>query len=194
MTSPKPHNTLEDIRREIDAIDDAIVDLLIRRFAATGKVRVTKSRDGSLASSPLRPAREAGMLRRLIERGRGQLPSHLLVRLWRVILSASTQSQAPITIHVGHDVASSVDLRVDLAEYFCGVPLQTHESIASAFGALAKNRGDLAVMKTADSWGNAFTAADQGSIHVISRMPALGGGTPELLIFRPCRAAAERER
>lgn len=91
MSTLSPENTLDAIRREIDSIDDQILDLLERRFAATGRVKATKAGDGSIASSPLRPAREAAMLRRLIGKRGGAVSPELLVRLWRVILSASTQ-------------------------------------------------------------------------------------------------------
>ena len=73
MTVPEQEKSLEEIRREIDAIDDGLLDLLIRRGAATRQVRETKRSDGSIATSPLRPAREAIMLRRLIERGSGAI-------------------------------------------------------------------------------------------------------------------------
>jgi chorismate mutase len=105
MTVLKPDTSLEDIRREIDAIDDALLDLVIRRFAATAKVRATKQNDGTIAASPLRPAREASMLRRLIARADGKISPELLVRLWRVILSTSTQSQAPVVLHIDAELA-----------------------------------------------------------------------------------------
>ena len=66
MTAPQPDTPLDALRQEIDAIDGQILALLIRRFAATDKVKASKTSDGSLSSSPLRPAREAIMLRRLI--------------------------------------------------------------------------------------------------------------------------------
>ena len=64
MTAHTPDNALDAIRREIDVIDDQVLDLLERRFAATRRVKATKASDGSIASSPFRPAREAAMLRR----------------------------------------------------------------------------------------------------------------------------------
>ena len=52
---------LEDIRREMDAIDDGLVNLLERRFAATEHVRVIKSKNGALGSSAFRPAGGVGV-------------------------------------------------------------------------------------------------------------------------------------
>ena len=66
MTFDSPDTSLDAIRREIDAIDDDILLLLMQRFAATEKVKATKSHDGSIASSPFRPAREAAVMQRLI--------------------------------------------------------------------------------------------------------------------------------
>lgn len=66
MTFDSPDTSLDAIRREIDAIDDDILLFLMQRFAATEKVKATKSHDGSIASSPFRPAREAAVMQRLI--------------------------------------------------------------------------------------------------------------------------------
>ncbi|WP_373504153.1 chorismate mutase [Aestuariivirga sp.] len=184
MTVLKQDTNLDDIRREIDAIDDAILYLLIRRFAATAKVRATKSTDGTLATSPLRPAREATMLRRLMDKGGNQLPPQLLVRLWRVILSASTQSQAPITVHVPRAVAETIDLRLGIAEHFNGMRVEPHDSIEAAFRALAENRGDLAVVATDTRWADVFAASADEGLRLVSCLPAAGNTTvPELLVF-----------
>ena len=86
---------LDDIRREIDHIDDAIVDLLARRIAAAERVRGHKFPSGGSAPSPIRPAREAAILRRLLGRAGDTVPADLLVRLWRIILTSSTLAQAP---------------------------------------------------------------------------------------------------
>ncbi|MBK6298908.1 MAG: chorismate mutase [Sphingomonadales bacterium] len=47
MTADKPDTSLEDIRREIDAIDDGLLQLLVRRFDASARVCVPKE-DGWL--------------------------------------------------------------------------------------------------------------------------------------------------
>ena len=121
MTADTPDTSLEAIRREIDSIDDQILQLLKQRFAATARVKATKAHDGSIAASPFRPAREAAMMQRLIGEAGGTLNPELLVRLWRVILSASIQSQAPVTLHMdsalGHDLAT----RLLVAQQFCGI-------------------------------------------------------------------------
>lgn len=175
--------SLDDIRREIDGIDDAILDLLIRRFEATARVRATKSGDGSIATSPFRPAREAAMLRRLVAHNSNRLAPELLVRLWRVILSGSTQAQAPIVVHIAESGAPDVPVRLMLSEHFCGMPVSAHDSEASALSALAQNRSHLAVLETSSRWAETFASAAEAGVRVIGALPVLGSGTPATLIF-----------
>lgn len=175
--------SLDDIRREIDGIDDAILDLLIRRFEATARVRATKSGDGSIATSPFRPAREAAMLRRLVMHNALRLPPELLVRLWRVILSGSTQAQAPVEVHIAESGTPDVAVRLMLSEHFCGMPVSAHDSEASALSALALNRSHLAVLGTSSRWAETFASAAEAGVRVIGTLPVLGSGTPTSLIF-----------
>ena len=175
--------SLEAIRREIDAIDDRLLDLVGQRFAATSRVRDTKQNEGSLSASPLRPAREAIMLRRLIET-RGNLPPNLLVRLWRVILSASAQAQAPIVLHVDDAVATNLNHRLSLAEHFCGMPVQAHVRTAAALQALVSRRGDLVVVDTLSDWADGFVEAAARGVRLVGALPVLcKKTTPQLLVF-----------
>ncbi len=96
--------SLDDIRREIDAIDTGLLDLLGQRFRASAKVRSVKAVEGSLAVSPIRPAREAMILRHLVARRPPEVPVDTLVRLWRVILTSSTLAQAALEARRG-DIA-----------------------------------------------------------------------------------------
>ena len=65
MDTP-PAGALDRIREEIDAIDDAMLALLAKRFAAVEEVKRIKAASGAIAQSPIRPAREAAILRRLV--------------------------------------------------------------------------------------------------------------------------------
>src|SRR3546814_1210062 len=52
----KPKESLEDLRREIDAIDTRLHDLIMQRAALAGRISAAKG-EASMAS--IRPAREA---------------------------------------------------------------------------------------------------------------------------------------
>ena len=94
--------SLEDLRRDIDAVDDAIHDLIMRRTALVHAVRATKS-DG-LA---LRPGREAVILRRLLARHRGAFPRPVLVRIWRELMGAMVRLQGPFSVAVTAEAGGS---------------------------------------------------------------------------------------
>ncbi len=191
MINPKPDNPLEALRREIDIIDDAIIDLLLRRFAATAKVRAAKAQDGSIASSPFRPAREATMLRRLLARAGAGLPPDLVVRLWRVILSTSTQSQAPIILHMDKSLGEDMTTRIAVAQNFPGMEVRLHPDAGGALQAIGEAHGDLTILSTTSEWVDAFRAGRAGGATVIGSMPvaAMGGAHP-LLVFGHAEAQA----
>ena len=184
MTALTPDSPLDALRREIDAIDDAIVDLLVKRFAATARVKEAKSRDGSIASSPFRPAREAAVLRRLLDRSGTGLPANTLVGLWRVIMSSSTQSQAPVILHMSEVLGQDVATRIRVAQHFCGMEIRIHPDTTATFAALRRNPGDLALMAPSADWADPFCKGQAGEAAIIGTLPVTGEtGAPALLIF-----------
>ena len=175
--------SLEDIRREIDAIDDGIVDLLVRRAAAQGRVKSLKGASGSLAVSPFRPSREAIVLRRVIARSQGRVPAGLLVRLWRSILSASTLSQAPVELLVSRTVASDCGLQRLLAVHFGEMKQSVVDDEVSVLAASASTPGNLGVTR-ASGWQDAFLAGAAGNARVIGVLPTMvNDEIPDLLLW-----------
>lgn len=182
--SSGPEGELDDIRREMDAIDDGLMNLLERRFAASEHVRTIKSRNGSLASSPYRPAREAAILRRLLGRPKSLVPADLLVRLWRVILTGSTQSQAPVTIHVSKHLNSSMGLRLRIRDYFGAIPVEEYRDEAQALLQVNTSPGDICIVETNSPWADAFAEGKAGLARVVACLPFLRDDTiPKLLVF-----------
>lgn len=194
MTTPSPEASLDELRREIDAIDDAILDLLARRFAATGKVKSAKARDGSIAVSPLRPGREAALLRRLIDRSRTSVPAETIQDVWRVILSSSTLSQAPVLLHLDQRVGSDLELRLLLSSHFRRMAVKLHDDPSAAIAALRANRGDLAVIATGSDWTANLPADATDGARVIVTLPIIGPqSAPQLLVFGHAEPAATGE-
>ena len=83
------------LRSQIDEIDAAIHDLLMRRAAVADEV--ARAKGGGLA---WRPARGARVLRRLMERHRGAFPPRTVVHIWREIVSAMTRLQGDFSVAV----------------------------------------------------------------------------------------------
>src|SRR5437660_10042467 len=116
--------TLADLRREIDRIDEAMHRLLMERGDIIDTLIATKKT--AEVGSAFRPAREADMMRRLVERHRGMLPLDTVESIWRVIISAFTYVQAPCSMHA--DLSTGDSVMRDSARFHFGfsVPFVEH--------------------------------------------------------------------
>src|SRR3546814_15977852 len=83
--------SLDDLRREIDEIDDAIHDLLMRRTELARQIGRAKGQGAVF----MRPGREARVLRRLVARHTGPFPKPVVTRIWREILPGFPRLQGP---------------------------------------------------------------------------------------------------
>src|SRR5205085_7553430 len=124
----KSTDMLEDLRSEIDQIDDALHDLLMQRAEVSGEIaKVKQARDPQRQGlvPAFRPAREAAILRRLLSRHKGSIPDRVMARIWREIIAASLRAQANFQLHV---YAGDHQELVDLAHGHFGsfMPVRTH--------------------------------------------------------------------
>jgi len=173
--APQPQASepsLQDLRREIDRIDEAMHRLLMERGDIIDTlIAVKKTQE---VGSAFRPAREADMMRRLVERHRGMLPLDTVESIWRVIISAFTYVQAPFSMHA--DLSTGDSVMRDSARFHFGfsVPFVSHFGADAAVGALTQAKGDIALVPAIDSrtaWWTALEAKDAPKI--IARLPFL---------------------
>lgn len=124
------------------------------------------------------------MLRRLIAQGGHTVDPDVLVRLWRVILSASTQAQAPIMLHLDAMAAADLDARLMIGEHFCAMEVAPHGSPQQALEALRARRGDLAILATRSDWTTGFAPDEDGAPRVIGVLPVISRSSePRLLVL-----------
>ena len=96
----KAINPLEDVRREIDEIDSALHDLIMRRTRVVEQIAAAK---GKTNAPNFIPGREVKVLRRLLARHQGAFPRHALVRIWREMISVFAAMQGPFHVVVYAD-------------------------------------------------------------------------------------------
>lgn len=172
MPAPKPESlpSLADLRREIDRIDEEMHGLLMARGDIVDRlIAVKKSQE---TGSAFRPAREADMMRRLVERHHGILPLDTVESIWRVIISTFTYVQAPFAVHA--DLSAGDAQMRDSARFHFGftVPFTAHLGASAAIAAVATSRGDLALVPATtsrDAWWSALEA--EGAPKIIARLP-----------------------
>lgn len=164
--------SLASLRADIDRIDEAMHQLLIERGEIIESlIRVKGTQETGAA---FRPAREAEMMRRLVERHRGILPLDTAESIWRVIISTFTFVQANYSVHA--DMAAGDAFVRDSARFHFGftVPLVPHISAAAVVSAVASSRSDLGLVPAvtvagSGAWWNALE--DEGAPKIIARLP-----------------------
>jgi chorismate mutase len=169
---PRQPPSLADLRREIDRIDETMHGLLMERADIIDRLIAVKKTQES--GSAFRPAREADMMRRLVERHKGILPLDTAESIWRVIISTFTYVQAPFSVHA--DLSAGDALMRDSARFHFGftVPFVPHMGAASVVESVSESKGDLGLVPAfavagAGAWWTAleFDAAPK----VIARLP-----------------------
>jgi chorismate mutase len=164
--------SLVELRREIDRIDETMHGLLMERGEIIDRLISVKQTQES--GSAFRPAREAEMMRRLVDRHKGILPLDTVESIWRVIISTFTYVQAPFSLHA--DLSAGDAAMRDSARFHFGftVPFVPHMGAASVVAAVSDSKGDLGLvpafaMAGAGTWWNAleFDAAPK----IIARLP-----------------------
>jgi len=167
--TPKPP-PLAELRAQIDRIDATMHRLLMDRGEIIGRLIDVKRT--SETGSAFRPAREADMMRRLVERHRGILPLDTAEGIWRVIIATFTYVQAPFRVHA--DLSADEAAMRDCERFHFGftVPLVGHQGAAGVVAAVAASKGDLGLVSAtsgASAWWGALEGADAPKI--IARLP-----------------------
>lgn len=189
---PGGTRTLEEVRREIDSIDDSIHDLLMRRHRASQEVSAEKSRIAQAAGeadrgsvSPIRPAREAQLLRRLAARHDNGPPLNVVLRVWREIIAASTLVQGALSVCVYPGSANEL-VYWDMARFYYGsaTPMTMVDSPAAALRKVFSDRTAVAILPAPDNleptdpsygWWTQLMNVTTDAPRIVARLPFLAG-------------------
>ncbi len=178
---PSSDTALSRLRREIDAVDDAIQDLIVERTALVEKIGRSKAKAGGRV---LRPAREAAVLRRLVSRHTGRFPAPALIRMWRELMAASAGLQAPLSLAV-HVPREGLGLaEVARAQYGSLGKLTPYKSAGEVIGAVADAKASIGVVPAPrlddpDPWWRNLVGSEATVPPVIARLPFIGSAGGE---------------
>jgi len=192
--SPPP---LAELRAKIDRIDEEMHRLLMQRGEIIDRlIRVKRTEE---SGSAFRPAREADMMRRLVERHRGILPLDTAESILRVIIATFTFVQAPFRVHA--DLSAGEAAMRDTERFHFGftVPLVPHMGAAGVVAEVGKSKGDLGLVSAtapSSAWWSALEGDDAPKI--IARLPFIErgnhpAGLPVFAIARPHPDAIVRD-
>ena len=171
MTADTP--SLDDLRREIDEIDIAVHDLLMRRVALADQIGHVKGEGGPF----IRPGREARILRRLVARHSGPLPKTVLVSIWREIISAMTALEGPYAVAVYAENADHDGLpALARLQYGAERPISIHQTVLGVLRAVSDGHATVGVLplpqgEEADPWWRNLVRNGPDVPKIIARLP-----------------------
>lgn len=168
--------SLEDLRREIDDLDAGLHDLLMRRASVVADVAAHKT--GAAARTAYRPAREAQILRRLLDRHDHRLPISVIVRLWREILGATTRLQGIFRVAVPR-LEDEPGLWTLAREHFgCEVTLAAHGSALQTINAVREGEAEVGIVswpvfEEEHPWWAGLLQGGDSIPQIVARLPFL---------------------
>jgi chorismate mutase / prephenate dehydratase len=139
---------LAGLRAQIDTLDDRLIALLNERIGIVRKVGEFKRRTAP-GQCPIRPGREADMVRRVIAKCDGAgFPAAAAADLWRTLIGASTAVEGNLTISVfapeGQDALFWLS-----REYFgASVPVIRQPNVKRILGDLMDGKASVGLVPT----------------------------------------------
>lgn len=172
--APAAAPDLASLRAELDRLDDAIHNTLMRRGEVVRQVAALRVK----GPVPLRPGREAAIIRRLLARHAGGLPAFGIVRIWRELLGATTAQQHPLVVSVCEAGGDPAYLALAREHFGALTPVHGFRSPAQAIHEVSAGRATVAVLPMvaedeapSDAWWPALLCQGDPRMHIVARLP-----------------------
>lgn len=154
MTDNSKHPMpIEHVRREIDRVDNALLDLIAERLDLALAVRRAKS-----GVRVWRPSREESHVRDLAARTAGSSPV-LVSKIWAELMSASLAAQGPMRLHVALE-GDMLDVWTLVHDRFgASLPALSYPTASAALSAAYSEDEGVAVLPAPigmNSWWSAL--------------------------------------
>lgn len=170
-------NNLSELRREIDDIDNALHDLLMRRASVVERVKDFKQADGGVN---FRPGREADIMRRLAARHTGSLSRNVVIRIWRELMSAFVSMQGTFVVSVW-DTGEVGCWDVARDHFGTETTMTRHQSAGAVLHAIAEGTATVGVLPLpqdgeADPWWPTLAVGQDKRLQICARVPFASRG------------------
>jgi chorismate mutase len=170
--------SLDNLRQEIDRIDDELHDLLMRRGRIAEQIGAVKDNGSQIV---LRPGREAEILRRMVARHQGRFPKTTLIRIWRELIGGMVGLQGPVSVAVYMPERGTGYLELARDHYGAYTPMTALRSPGQVVRAVAEGSATVGVMPMPDRediepWWISLMGDSADMPRIISRLPFSGPG------------------
>lgn len=177
--SQKPYHSekLDEIRQRIDELDTRIHDTLVERAELVLKIGEEKRKNNI---EIVQPAREARMIRRLLDKHKGVLPEMAVVRIWRELVGAVSLLQTGLKVVVAD--TQEHPQYWDLSKDYFGscLPMTRIDTAMSAIRAVRDGRATFAVVPYPNNdlenydekpWWDELEPDTEQAMSIIVRLP-----------------------
>ena len=178
---PMQDMTIQDLRAQIDAVDDQMHDLLMQRAGLVEQIgRLKAQQQETVSGFALRPQREAEIMRRLWRRHKGNLDKDVMIRIWREIISACTNLQSPVTVAVFMPERGMGNLEIARDYFGAYTPMLSCRSVSLVLKELTQGEANVAILSLHDDkqtcWWYALAQEYKRSVNVFLKLPLTGPG------------------
>ncbi|MGB0954866.1 MAG: prephenate dehydratase [Panacagrimonas sp.] len=168
----KTPQSLDDARQQIDGIDEQIQALISDRARIAQEVARIKQARGDVGDH-YRPAREAEVLRRAMQRnqqaGGGPLTDEVIARLMREIMSACLSLESPLTVaYLGPE--GTYTQAAALKHFGDGVTARALMAVDEIFRDVESGAADYGVVPVENSIGGVVTHTLDALVHTKLRI------------------------
>lgn len=168
----KPPLKIEQVRVEIDRVDNALLGLIAERLELAGAVRRAKS-----GARVWRPSREESHVRELAQ-AIEDTPAELVSRIWAELMSASLALQGPMKLHIALE-GDALEVWTLVRDRFgAAIPAVSYPTASSALAAAYADEEGVAVLPAPggmNSWWTALGAKGaMPDMHILAGLPRTG--------------------
>lgn len=165
---------LDRVRRNIDRVDRAMLDLIAERLALSADVRRAKA-----GTRLWRPSREDSHVGELASMAKGtDTPAALVSRIWAELMSASISVQGSTRLHVALEGDTRANLSLIRDRFGGSLPLSSYPTSSAALAAAYGDPEGIAVVPAPGGMNSWWTALAPGGampdFKIVAPLPRVG--------------------
>lgn len=179
-----PPLSLEDARAAIDAVDDRLLALIAERAKLSAGIAAAKAATASSSASPLRPAREVAILRRLIAAAPAGTDPALVVEIWRALIADNLRRQKCVEVFVGGALDPVRLFDMARRHFGAGARITRLDDARTTLTRMVETPAAAAVLpfpgrSGAAGWWPILAESRFREVAVVTALPLRGDGEPE---------------
>ena len=153
--------SLNNLRAEIDKVDDQLISLLGSRMKIIDRVGELKKNNNEKFF--IRSNREADMIKNLVKKSDSAFPKSAIISIWRKIIAAANMHEQKLRIAI-HNPKNIPDYSYLVREYYNEeVPIFSHDSLTNIVTEIEKGETQIGVFSLPKANQEGTAKSDESS-------------------------------